>query len=412
MIINIGGLGITGQKILFFLWSTFGRLIFNILDWAVPKRRKLVIFAGCNGDAYRDNSRYLFEYALENTDLDAYWCTSNKSVFRELSLKFDGRVISGRSLFQLWIFLRASTVFVSHGEFDVNRFFLSRYKLVIALWHGIPMKKIGWSREDGEKFWRRQTRHFDRVVLCSDYEKSIVKEIFKINEEDFLVSGYPRNDHLLSLDNSLLPNFKWLAETTILYAPTYRWDGNGSDGLSEIGISFEELEDFLQKNNSRIIIRSHNLDSPSSTSEEQKKESRIIIGGFDEFPDINDLLPFVDVLITDFSSIFHDFNLLDRPMIFFPFDLQEYSLEPGLLYEYEENIPGPIVLDKESFFKTLSECINNPEDWGEKRRIIRDKFHHFQDGKACQRILQSIFNKQEDCILMVDVEGSNSQTDR
>ncbi len=392
MLNNLGGFFILGRKILFLLWSTFGRLMFNLLDWVTPKRRKLVIFAGCNGDAYRDNSRYLFEYALENTDLDAYWCTSNKSVFSELSLKFDGRIISGRSPFHLWVFLRASTIFVSHGEFDVNRFFLSRYKLVIALWHGIPMKKIGWSRKDGEKFWRRQTRHFNRVVVCSEYEKSIVKEIFKINEEDFLVSGYPRNDHLLSPSNSLLPNFKWLAEKTILYAPTYRWDGNGSDGLSEIGINFEELEEFLQENDSTIIIRSHNLDSPSLSQEKQNKDQRIIIGGFEEFPDINDLLPFVDVLITDYSSIFHDFNLLDRPMIFFPFDIQEYSSEPGLLYNYEENIPGPIVMDKESFFRTLSECINKPEVWAEEREIIRNKFHRFQDGNACQRILESVFN--------------------
>jgi CDP-glycerol glycerophosphotransferase (TagB/SpsB family) len=107
-------------------------------------------------------------------------------------------------------------------------------------------------------------------------------------------------------------------------------------------------------------------------------------------PDVNDLLPAVDILITDYSSIYFDFLLLDRPMIFSCHDLEEYIRDRGLMMDYDLNTPGPKVRTAEQFLEQLELTLRGDDPARGLRGKLREKFHRFPDAHSAERIAQRI----------------------
>ncbi|MCM8777985.1 MAG: CDP-glycerol glycerophosphotransferase family protein, partial [Candidatus Omnitrophica bacterium] len=99
-----------------------------------------------------------------------------------------------------------------------------------------------------------------------------------------------------------------------------------------------------------------------------------------------ELLPDIDILITDYSSIFIDFLILDRPIIFTPYDREEYEKEGGLLYNYDEITPGPKVKTQREFLYWIEQFVKNPELFKQERNKIKEIFFTFYDGKSHERI--------------------------
>ena len=109
--------------------------------------------------------------------------------------------------------------------------------------------------------------------------------------------------------------------------------------------------------------------------------------------DTTPLLKYFDLLITDYSSIFTNFLLTNNPIIFYPFDLENYQQKEGLCFNYNEFTPGPKVFD----IKSLKEAINTifiEDEYKEKRLEIKNLYHKYTDGNASKRIIE-IIKKEE-----------------
>ena len=98
----------------------------------------------------------------------------------------------------------------------------------------------------------------------------------------------------------------------------------------------------------------------------------------------------VDVLVTDYSSIYLDFLLVDKPIIFIPYDLKEYQSYRGFLFDYDCNTPGDKVFTQEAFIESLDSSLNSPEQYSAERRVVLDLFHKYQHGNSSSRILAKI----------------------
>ena len=114
--------------------------------------------------------------------------------------------------------------------------------------------------------------------------------------------------------------------------------------------------------------------------------SHIISGNYNIFPYTEFLLPYVDILITDYSGMYSDFQLLNRPMIFIPYDLEEYSTYTGVTVNYDKFTAGPCVSSQKEFIAALSGYLHDSKKDESLRLKIMDFFHDYQDGKACERI--------------------------
>jgi len=370
------------------LFLNFMKLMsFAILELIIPKDPNLIIFAGSHGQYYDDNSRYLFEFYLNNSDLKCYWLTNNKNLLITLRKKFYNRVLYGKAIHSLLLFLKAKTVIIDVGRGDVEPYQLLNYrKNVINLWHGIPLKRVGFLDENADfnKLFK-ETKNYNFMICSSELEREIMSASFHLPIQSIWLTGSPRNDILSLKDSKLLTLFPFLSKKIILYAPTWR------DNLTKVkffpfsDFNLQEILIFLEKYDAYILLRGHRKEYEktfSGLSYENKISNRVFFADRDLFPDVNDLLPYVDILISDYSSIFFDYLLLDRPMIFIPYDYEDYNKYRGFAVDYFSYTPGPKVYTQKDFLTNIENYLNKSDCDSENRKKIRDIFHKYQDFKA------------------------------
>ena len=164
---------------------------------------------------------------------------------------------------------------------------------------------------------------------------------------------------------------------TILYAPTWReYESNGlCDSRFEPPIDFEQLYEVLKEENTELIIKYHYYvkEKPDFTK----------YGGVirDSAEDIAELYPLCDLMITDYSSTMFDYAVLNRPMVFFAYDLERYEQENGFYFEYQKLVPGPLVRTQEELFGVLKRGFDFAP-YGEKQEAFRKRFASEENGNA------------------------------
>jgi CDP-glycerol glycerophosphotransferase (TagB/SpsB family) len=349
---------------------------------------------------YFDNSRYYFEYVKDKSDYKHVLLCKNKNLYNSLKSKGYNNVYYANTLTALCIFLRSKTVLISYGISSGGflPYYLSpRFKTIIYLGHGVPMKYLSLQTP----VWRKNAKHFQLQkysisIACSDIEKLIHAACFNIYNKDVWATGLPRNDYLLSDNNQnpqLLAKYPFLAKNIILYAPTWREEGRSTEFFPFEDYDIDKLHGFLESTDSYILVRGHKEDVRMDNFSSKKnyfESDRIISANQDMCEDVYQLLTFVDVLITDYSSLWIDFLLLDRPIIYFPYDLVDYLDYKGLVFEFEKYTAGEKIYSQESFIESLHKYISGEDLYAEKRKEIRDFYHKFQDGRSSERIYNMI----------------------
>jgi CDP-glycerol glycerophosphotransferase (TagB/SpsB family) len=224
----------------------------------------------------------------------------------------------------------------------------------------------------------------------------------KDNERERIISlGLPKCDHILNL--SKLPK-EFLNQVTnqyskktinedskiILFLPTWRQDKNFN--LFDYGFDFDRLNDILEENNATMIINFHPFDESIRVLGTKKLTGRIRHASFTG----DTVLRFLcasDILVTDYSSLYSDYLLLDRPIIFSKFDYYNYTNERDINVNYE-SLPGITVSNWKGVCDSLEEVFNKGIDIHKKsRNAWRGHIYSgHDDGKSCERI-QSFINE-------------------
>lgn len=367
------------------------RYILNLLyqlacKWI--KEEDTVIIAGHGAKYLVGNNAYLFHYLEDiRPSFDYFFYTKNKTIFRSLRNEHPGKILYAYSLKTFIIFLKARVLIVSTGPEDFFPYFLQSRKKIINIWHGTPIKNIGFLiSEANPKMLTKFSRAIDFFCVSSEFEGDIIKKAFHLSPKKILLSGQPKNDFIFQNHSCFLKSFPFLQKKVILYAPTFRETGMKQRMLKEL-IPLQQLQKMLEKQDAYFLYRNH-----INTTEQQSIEgfSRIISASPTIFSDSQPLLYFTDLLITDYSGIYFDFLLLNRPIIFYNWDYEAYQNKRNFLYSYNENTPGPKIQTPELLFNTMEEYLQQPEKDAAWREKIKNKFHTFTDGKACERIYGKI----------------------
>jgi len=371
----------------------------------------MIVFSGGRNLGYADNSRYLFEKFLEayRGEFEILWVSRTEDVLHDTNI--DGKMRSHMAYLYspkgILSLLRARTIFFSWGSSDLPGTDFSRRTCVIQLWHGIPIKRFGVCAKTSDKDQigsaAREYRKFTYWTCSSMIERNSIALCTGIPIDDVKITGYPRNDYLIEhknlRDSEKLTRYPFLKKLVILYAPTYR---------SNCAVEFfpfddfnkEQLETFLVRNDACLLLRAHHVDDvqPRNGAADFRSfdSDRVIILNRDSVRDVQDILPYVDILISDYSGIWVDFLLLDRPMVFVPYDLASYEKNDGLLYDYDYITPGPKVTRFGDMLRELEYASSNPSREFERRNQIKRMFHQYEDGKAYERIYQLV---KDECYL-------------
>ncbi|MBC1700812.1 CDP-glycerol glycerophosphotransferase family protein [Listeria welshimeri] len=264
----------------------------------------------------------------------------------------------------------------------------------IQIWHANgALKKFGWEDKAAQK--RTDTdkkrflevyKRFTNVLVGSDAMAAIFKKSFLMSELQILKLGIPRTDYFFN-EQKLKENYEWTYtklnltdKKIILYAPTFRDDELQS---TKLHLNITELKAALS-NDYQLILKLH----PSISQDLEKIEDDFVVYADKEMP-IETILPTVDILITDYSSIPFEFALLHKPIIFFTYDLNEYDKARGLSDGFLETIPGP-----HAFTTTeLIELIKQETFDIERIRSFAAEWNKYSDGFSSERFV--LFLKEQ-----------------
>ncbi|WP_338953167.1 CDP-glycerol glycerophosphotransferase family protein [Fusobacterium nucleatum] len=174
----------------------------------------------------------------------------------------------------------------------------------------------------------------------------------------------------------------------ILYAPTWRKDSE-AELFPFTDFNEKEIENFLEDNKINIFLRVH-PDFETEIDEKLLKIKGIYVLNSKVVKDISEYLSCFDLLITDYSSIFIDYLLLDKPILFLPYDFEKYNKEIGFTVNYMTHTPGPKSYSFENFKNEIMKLLNDNEYFFKDR--INDKvfYNLYTDNKNCERVSKFI----------------------
>lgn len=235
----------------------------------------------------------------------------------------------------------------------------------IQLWHAAgALKQFGLmdpsirTRNPGakERFHKVYSR-FHYTVVGSEKMADIFKLSFGLSDESIIRTGIPRTDIFFSatdrqwIRQKLKQEFPVIKQKkVILYAPTFR-----DDELKDyhVQLDFKQLFDELS-DDYVLFIKNH--PAVTYTLDEKYNGFVVDVSNYDE---VNHLMLISDLLITDYSSIPCEYALLNKPMIFYAYDLQEYKNSRGLLDNYQDEMPGPIAYTTEDIIRIIERDVSN-----------------------------------------------------
>ncbi|NBM17859.1 CDP-glycerol glycerophosphotransferase family protein [Streptomyces sp. GC420] len=367
----------------------------------LPIRRGTVVFESHLGRQYSDSPRALYEeLRRRDYDVEAIWSYSGEPVgFPE-----DATLVRRWSL----PYLKA----LAQAEFwvDNQSFPLKLTKrpgtTYLQTWHGSALKRMGFD-EPGWKLKPRAAREeqqrvldrFDRFLIRSEHDVRTLARAFRLKERTLLRVGYPRNDVLVRArdrerasgvrERGPLAAELGIPEdrTILLYAPTFR--GRGGGGRSRRARLPFDVERFAADfgDTHTLLVRAHYLEHvvlPPSV--------RGRVADVSSLHDVTPLLLLADALITDYSSVMFDYALLDRPMLFFPYDYEEYVAERGTYFDLLERAPGPVARTEDELFAALKSLdAQILEHAGDRARFVAG-FGEYDRGDAAQRVAAEFFS--------------------
>lgn len=350
----------------------FGRLYKSIFNKRV---NSLYVCGAWFGDKFADNSKFFYLYALK-TGKNAIWITKKREIYDQLKKDQLPVALMGTEESKEAC-SKAKYIVVSTGKFDVETQYIGG-ATIINLWHGVPLKKIayddhitGGDSSFRKKIWNmlndfptRKTYYFSTSEAIS----RIYVGCFRTNRKHIIQCAQIRND--VFFDGSL--EKKKYSESgynkLIVYMPTHRNEGKTKVDIYTL-FDLKAINEYCKKKNALFLIKKHYYNRNDGKSVNGYSN---IIDLTEQNCDTQEILYNADVLITDYSSCYIDYLLLDRPVIFYSYDYKEYLKNDREMYfKYDDVTPGPKVSDFKELMIAIDEALSN--NWKYKIELERVK---------------------------------------
>lgn len=387
------------RKAIKFIIFASSYLLIIPISLLAPKKNNVVLINRFGN--FEGNLKYLFIYLdkLKCGDYTFIYLTDKKEVFMQLR-ESNYEVWFYPSLSTLIRLFRTRLIIVDGNEWTkhLKYFFLYRSKKV-QVWHGTGLKAIGLLRPNirnlgyFRKLLKRDNIFYDLVSLSSKFQVKTRAEAFRYGH--ILINGLPRNDIFfnsslireidLNSSSSMIEKIRCYKKDgykIITYAPTWRKEKRAFNYLP-----LADMEKFAKNYRLLFVVKLH-----SKQSGHYDFSNYDYIIEYEKHDDVYPLLTFTDLLITDYSSIYLDYLLTGRPIVFYTYDKEQYiNDERELLLNYDEVTPGPVChsyseLERELYFH----LVEGKDKYRAERDELRDLFFQYNDGKSAERLWYTI----------------------
>ncbi len=372
---------------------------------------KTIMFCSFDGTKYVDSPKALYEYILTDDEYKDYklvWVFQDKEKFRFLEKNKNTIVIKRHSKdYEYYLHVAKYWIF----NYKILDYIVPKKNQVfVQCWHGTPLKRLGCDLqnydsalntvEEMKKRYKEEASKFSYFISPTKYATGTFVSAWNlkaIGKENIIIEeGYPRNDFLCKFTKKDVERVKKELKLpkdkkVILYAPTYR----ANQHTSGLGYTYKTEVDFdrLQKeigDEYIILFRAHYFVANSFDFKKYKG----FIYDVSNYNEINDLYIVSDILITDYSSVFFDYSILKRPMIFYMYDIDHYKNESnGFYFDPEDELPGPIIRDEKDLAKAI--LATKKFKYDEKYKKFNEKFTYKDDGEASKRVIKIVIKEEK-----------------
>lgn len=400
--------------------------IYKNVNRIFPKRPNMLVFiphGGMKNDAYgvdnykSDNSLSFLNYLLSHYGKDFQYrfavdYAEKEKVQRVLLEKYHDIDIECFPLFGLeylgfWsrkkiavrnlmnVFMRASYFFTSEGcTFPYK---MKNQKLIF-LGYFIPFKNDYDVLIHNDL---RYNRTYDCCITTSLLASQIIAHTYSMPLHKFQVLGFSRNDNLLSneknekLENFIKQSADYPIKRVILYTPTHRdYERDIHTNVRSIlgfEVNCQKLSALLKQYNALIICKVHSRQNTEALRKELP--DGVVLHIPNPYYGLCELMQYSDCLITDYTSAYFDYLLLDRPVLFNFYDFDKYRKSRGFSFDpLNSIIAGDVFTDENSFYDRLKAFLEGEDKWKKQRIWVKKLVHKYTDTQSSQRIYDFVFH--------------------
>ena len=373
------------------LFLTVLRAVFNIFR-LMPLKEKTIMLT-----SFGDNMEYVIDEVKKQTSSEIF-------ILKEPRCKKTFKNINSNNIVdfnprKVFSFIRGM-YHLATGKY----IFIDNYHVVLAacdfraavkctqLWHangavkyfGYRDKTIKKRPGSAHKRFKKVYSKFHYLAVGSDEMAYIFGEAFGADDSRMIKTGVPRTDFFYNKQavddaaekiRAALPELR--EKKVLLYAPTFRDD---QFDLADVHLNINLMKKSLSSEY-HLLLKLHPAVKLSGFNNDEFVTD--VSTGFE----INSLLTAADILITDYSSIPFEFSILNKPMIFFAYDLEEYEKERGIWFNYESYMPGPIAYNTEAIIKQIQE---NNFDIGEIT-AFNNQWNKYSRGCSSRNLVKHIY---------------------
>ncbi len=387
----------TSKKVLYF-WKGIG----------VKPDEKTVVFSAYNGRSYVCSPKAVYEYMLQQEEYADYrfiWLFDHPEKYQHL-MEHPNTIVVKNGSSQCEKYLHQAKYWIFNFR-AYDHWIPKKSQVYVQCWHGTPLKRLGYDitnsdnamnsvKEIREKY-RTDAQRFSYILSPCRFVTETFASAWNLKktgkEAAILETGYPRNDFLNDFSQEdvlrIRENVGLKDETRkiILYAPT--WRDNQYDSkkgyVYDNPVDFAYLREQLGKDYV-ILFRAHYLVADQFDFEQYKD----FVLDVSKYDDINELYVVSDLLITDYSSVFFDYAILKRPMLFYMYDMEAYRDEMRGFYLDIHDLPGPIVKTEAELAEAVCAASVAGADI-ESIETFNQEYNLMNDGNAAMRFVEKIF---------------------
>lgn len=405
-----------GNNALLWLKACTRKLVYQ-LSRLLPRNPNKAAF-GSYKELFSDNSKYLYKYWQQQHFIRCIWISGNQEIINQLN-ENNQEAYYRWSLLGVYHALTAKYYFYNSYIGDINQW-LAGGATKINLWHGSPMKKIEFDIDNGPmaevfnphgrlaQFKQSMLAHQqhvkpDLMLSPSPLVDTLFSSAFRLGASQLVRCGNPRTDYYRTETNQQRSSQQTQTHSTelaalrqqiqskqyqqvILYAPSWR-DRYQGDNPYRNAFDWTALSEHLQRHNQLFLLRLH----PNEAALAKQFSHYPNIINISAMEDVYGLLDCVDLLITDYSSLFIDVLPLYIPVSFYLFDKAYYQQNCRNMYDYASSMPniGPETLSfKELLMQLQPASISQLTTQYKKNYLTVSKMYWGESAKSSFNVLE------------------------
>ncbi|MGF2189238.1 CDP-glycerol glycerophosphotransferase family protein [Vagococcus fluvialis] len=370
--------------------------------------KNTILYESRDGKSMTDSPLAIFEYLLKVDKEQSYthiWSvTKNEELEKIKSLYKDHKnvifVTRNSESYLKW--LAKAEYLINNSTFQPF-VTIKENQTYINTWHGTPLKTMGFDIPGNPANAKNVVRNFymaDFLISPNHHTTNMFLKSYRLNDNysgKIIESGYPRIDQTFDKNKDELLKLLFdfditldLSKKIMLYTPTCKLNDPAtfSDEVKQIQSEMELVREKFD-DSYNVLVKVHPF-----LYDEAKKNVALRPFLIPDVIDTNKLLGITDLLITDYSSIFFDYLVTDKPILFYCWDDDLYSNQRGKYFEYEE-LPGAVAFNIDELLVNIENLENDVTNYQANYDKCKEKFVCYDDGFVTERIINIIFNKKD-----------------